>query len=250
MKVLNLGWGIQSFTLAVMVALGELEPIDAAIHADTTHERSATYVFAEKWTPWLIERGVKIVTVRGNPERLMAVTTNKTDIPAHTLSESRNGGLLTRQCTGTWKIAPIRRWLQKYRHDEHVEQWLGISLDEAERMKQSDVQYITHRWPLIEKRMSRNDCINWLQRHDLEVPVKSSCVFCPYHNRSAWWQMKRENGTDWQKAVEVDEAIRKARPPFDLFVHSDRIPLVEIRSPQDNGQMDMFSEECSGVCFV
>lgn len=250
MKVLNLGWGIQSFTLAAMVALGELEPIDAAIHADTTHERSATYSFAEKWTPWLIERGVNVITVRGNPERLLAVTTNRTDIPAHTVSESKNGGLLIRQCTGTWKIAPIRRWLQTYRREEHVEQWLGISLDEAERMKPSDVKYITHRWPLIEKRMSRNDCINWLQRHDLEVPVKSSCVFCPYHNRSAWYDMKRENGADWQKAVEVDEAIRKARPPFDLFLHSDRIPLIDIRSPQENGQLEMFSEECSGVCFV
>lgn len=265
MKVLNLGWGIQSFTLAAMVALGELEPIDAAIHADTTHERSATYAFAATWTPWLEALGVRVVTVRGNPDRLLAVTTNKTDIPAHaSSSDSKNGGLLQRQCTGVWKIAPIRRWIQEQRRSisntmenldkaiymDHVEQWLGISLDEAERMKPSDVKYITHRWPLIEKRMSRNDCINWLQRHDLEVPVKSSCVFCPYHNRSAWYEMKRENGADWQKAVEVDEAIRKARPPFDLFLHSDRIPLIDIRSPQDNGQLEMFSEECSGVCFV
>jgi len=46
MKILNLRWGIQSFTLAAMAALGELEPIDAAIHADTTHERNATYIVA------------------------------------------------------------------------------------------------------------------------------------------------------------------------------------------------------------
>ena len=38
MRVISLGWGVQSFTLAAMVALGELEPIDAAIHADTTHD--------------------------------------------------------------------------------------------------------------------------------------------------------------------------------------------------------------------
>lgn len=247
MKILNLGWGIQSFTLAAMVALGELEPIDAAIHADTTHERSATYTFAKKWTPWLEAHGVKVITVRGN--RTDAVITGKI-IPAFVDTQSRNGGTLDRQCTKEWKIQPIRKWLQKYRHGEHIEQWLGISLDEAERMRPSDVKYITCRWPLIEKRMSRNDCINWLQRHDLEVPVKSSCVFCPYHTRTAWYDMKRENGADWKKAVEVDKAIRDARAPYKLFVYRDMIPLLDILSPQDNGQIDMFSEECSGVCFV
>ena len=50
MKVISLGWGVQSFTLAAMVALGELEPVDYAIHADTTHESILTYRFAEKWT--------------------------------------------------------------------------------------------------------------------------------------------------------------------------------------------------------
>lgn len=243
MKILNLGWGIQSFTLAAMSALGELEPIDAAIHADTTHERSATYAFAEKWTPWLEERGVRIATVYDKtPDQVY----DGKFIPAFT----HGHGQAFRTCTLRWKIEPIRRWLQANRNGDPIEQWLGISLDEAERMKPSDVKYITHRWPLIEKRMSRNDCVNWLQRHDLEVPVKSSCVFCPYHNRSAWFDMKRENGADWQKAVEVDESIRKVRPPYDLFLHSDRIPLADIRSPQENGQMEMWSEECAGFCFV
>lgn len=269
MKILNLGWGVQSFTLAAMVALGELEPIDYAIHADTTHERSATYSFAAQWTPWLEARGLKVVTVKSDNDGI-SDQYGGVYIPAHTATEK--GGTLHRQCTGAWKIALIRNLIQrqrarrleiriaqrifyglnpKYEKLEQVEQWLGISLDEVERMKHSDVKYITHRWPLIEKRMTRNDCINWLQRHNLEVPVKSSCVFCPFHNRRAWYDMKAENGADWQKAVQVDEAIRKAQPPYDLFVHSDRIPLVEIRSPQDNGQLELFEQdECSGVCFV
>lgn len=251
MKVISLGWGVQSFTLAAMVALGELEPVDAVVHADTTHERSATYEFAKRWTPWLQERGVKVVTVRdGNPNIITDRLGGKIFIPAFTATESAGGGMLRRQCTQRWKLAPMRRWLQANRDRQPVGTWIGISLDEAERMKPSDVKYITNRWPLIEKRMTRSACIAWLERHGLEVPVKSSCVFCPYHNRAAWYQMKRENGPDWQKAVAVDVAIRKVRPPFDLFVHADRVPLPEIRSPQDNGQLELWSEECSGMCFV
>ena len=62
-KVLSLGWGVQSWTLAAMSALGELEPVDFAVHADTTWECKQTYEFAERWTFWLEECGVKVVTV-------------------------------------------------------------------------------------------------------------------------------------------------------------------------------------------
>lgn len=74
MKALSLGWGVQSFTLAAMVALGDLEPVDVAIHADTTHESKLTYEFAARWTPWLEERGVRVVTV-ANPT--VRITTDR-----------------------------------------------------------------------------------------------------------------------------------------------------------------------------
>ena len=54
LRVLSLGWGVQSWTLAAMAALGEIEPIDFAIHSDTRHEASGTYAHAEK-----LRRGVR-----------------------------------------------------------------------------------------------------------------------------------------------------------------------------------------------
>lgn len=244
MKVISLGWGVQSFTLAAMVALGELEPVDAAIHADTTHERSATYEFAAKWTSWLMANNVKVVKVQDDSPQPIDKY-GGVMIPAFTQ------GMLSRQCTDNWKRAPMRRWLRK-EHYIPVEMWLGISWDESQRMRRSDVLYITHRWPLIEKRMTRQDCANWLLAHDLEVPQKSSCVFCPYHNKAAWRELKMSGNGDWQKAVEVDEAIRKARPPHDLFVHPSRKPLREVGENMDEqpSLFDMTSEECSGFCFV
>jgi len=66
MKVLSLGWGVQSFTIAAMIALGELEPIDFAIHADTLHESQLTYEFIARWSPWLEDHNLSIKTVK-NP---------------------------------------------------------------------------------------------------------------------------------------------------------------------------------------
>jgi hypothetical protein len=251
MRTLSLGWGVQSFTLAAMAALGDIPPIDAAIHADTTHERSATYAFAERWTPWLESHGVRVVTVQ-------PVAAEPVDrfggmmLPGYTVTP-KGDGQMSRQCTQNWKRAPIRRWLQANRNGQRVTQLLGISLDEWHRAKDSDVKYMVHTYPLLDMKMTRNDCMNYLTRNGLEIPGKSACVFCPYHNKRSWQEMKRENGPDWAKAVEVDEAIRKVRPPYDLFVHSARVPLVDVdlSTPEDNGQLRLINEECdSGYCFM
>jgi hypothetical protein len=253
MKILSLGWGVQSFTLAAMAALGEIEPVDFAVHADTRHEFSGTYEFAKTWMPWLEDRGVKVITVYNTATELGAK--NVVDIPAFTRLPDSDGQI-RRQCTGDWKIAPMRRWIQANRNKEPVEQWLGISLDEFQRMRESDVKYIAHRWPLIEKRMTRHDCENWLTAHDLPTPPKSACTFCPFHN-SAEWRKIKASPVDWDEAVTVDRQIRHARPPYDLFVHPSRKPLedVDFRTAEEKGQLSLWDAnnwdaECSGICGV
>jgi 3'-phosphoadenosine 5'-phosphosulfate sulfotransferase (PAPS reductase)/FAD synthetase len=258
MKILSLGWGIQSTTLAFMVALGELEPVDFAIHADTTHESSLTYDFARRWTPWLEERGVKVVTVKPKHNDPLDNGYGQEDPPYYTLNIQGEAGQGKRQCTTQWKIAPMRRWLYEHHFKRGVliEQWIGISLDEFQRMKDTDVKYITNRWPLIERHMTRADCVKWLEAHALEVPPKSACTFCPFHSTDEWRRIKA-NPADWQEAVAVDEAIRKARPPYDLFVHPSRKPLadVDLRTAEEKGQLALWDAhtwdaECSGICGV
>ena len=260
--VISLGWGVQSWVLVAMSALGELPPVDMAIHADTTWEREATYEFARTWTPWLERRGVRIVTV-GDSDQAEAVSPFTIEIPAFTVDAAGSQGQLRRQCTNRWKIQPMRREIAAELERRGlpktpgiVDQWLGISLDEWHRAKDSDVQYIFNRFPLLDLKMTRADCAGWLQKHDLPMPIKSSCTFCPYHSRGAWEQLKRDGGKDWAQAVDVDARIRSARPPFPLFVHPACIPLEEAVSiPEDNGAaqlgLSIPDDECdSGYCFI
>lgn len=248
MIALSLGWGTQSFGLAAMVALGELPPVDVAIHADTTHEASGTYAFAERWTPWLEERGVRVVTVYpgadANPVEPTRIGTLKVMIPVFT-----GKGIITRQCTGNWKIRPIKRWLQANRHGAKVEQLIGITLDEATRMKPSQVGYIANRWPLVELRLTRQNVKDWLTAHGLPVPPRSACVFCPFHTRREWADVMAVPG-DRTKAIAVDESVRQARMPGELFIHPSRVPLamVDLRSEQEKGQMELWDAECTGSC--
>jgi hypothetical protein len=252
MKILSLGWGVQSFTLAVMSALDDAEPLDYAIHADTLHEQKGTYDFSNRWALWLADRGVKVVTVK-NPTGGLYKTIEKSlsHVPVFTLNEKGDQGQARRQCTERWKIAPIKKWLQENRNGQIVEQWLGISTDEALRMKDSQVKYIVHRWPLIEKNMSRQDCENYLSSKGIEIPPRSSCSFCPYHNTKEWQRINQQP-EDWREAIKADEKLRNLRPPYRLFVHPSRKPLkdIDLRTEEQKGQISLWDDECSGICGV
>lgn len=255
MKILSLGWGVQSFTLAAMSALGELEPIDAAIHSDTGYESQLTYAFAERWTPWLENHGVKVVTLRGTNGTLeevieVAKSTGKKflRIPAFTEIDGVSQ-IGKRECTNHWKITPMRRWMQANRNKQPVEQWIGISLDEFERMRYSDVKYITNRYPLYERRITRAACQSWLEKHGIEVPSKSACVFCPYHGTTDWIKTKSVPG-DWARAVAMDEYIRSVTGRGKNYLNCRLKPLTELdlTTQEERGQMSFF--DCSGTCWL
>jgi 3'-phosphoadenosine 5'-phosphosulfate sulfotransferase (PAPS reductase)/FAD synthetase len=138
LRVLSLGWGVQSFTLAAMSALGELPKLDVLIHADTSWERQATYEFAAKWQPWLESKGMLVVSASSLSARRPQV--NKTNIMSRLIIEMKevNPDKLNRQCTGAWKIFIVKQLIRQEMAirgiklgSEVVEQWLGISWDEA-----------------------------------------------------------------------------------------------------------------------
>lgn len=250
MRVISLGWGVQSFTLAAMAALGELGQVDAVLHADTGHERQATYKFIAKWTPWLEVHNIRVVNLSPCSAAVLVDKHGGVMIPAFTVTPAGRGQI-HRQCTGDWKISPMRRWLQANRNKAQVELLIGISLDEFRRMRDSDVKYIQNSWPLIDKKMTRNDCINWLKHHDLEVPSKSACTFCPFQSKSEWQDIMAQP-QDKAEALAADEYIRSKRPPYSLFIHPARVPLseVDLRTDQQKGQLDLADAECSGMCFL
>lgn len=159
---------------------------------------------------------------------------------------------------------PIRRWCAaelKQRGLKKtpgvVETWLGITLDEIERMRASSgVKYVTLVYPFIEmldRPWTRGMAMHWLKENGLEIPVKSSCVMCPYRDRQTWREIQLADNGDWEKAVAIDWAIRDKRPGYFCYVNRQRKPLDEcdFRSQEDHGQLTLWeAEECSGMCFL
>ena len=267
MKALSWGCGVQSTTLAVMSALGDADPLDVVITADTGWERKATYEAREFYTAWLQERGVRVEVVSGGDIRRDGAA-----IHIHIPFFTSGGGPLRRQCTRYFKIIPVKRRLREIAGYDAtkpphppagtIELWLGISWDEWTRMKQSRVKFITHRWPLTEGKITRNACIDYLEAHGLLVPVKSACVGCPYRRASEWLEMRNDAPDDWRDVVDFDESNRhnplaeRGNSAVDaLYVYSRAVPLAtadleaDAKRERRGKQVPLFICE-EGYCLV
>lgn len=260
LRVLSLGAGVQSTTMALMAAHGEIGPKpDCAIFADTGAEPERVYRHFD-WLRGQLPFEVHVVSAGNIKTDMLSGKTNGRP-PFHILNPNGTKGFSRRQCTQDYKILPIQRKVreliglrprQRGPKDVQVEQWIGISLDEAIRTKPSRLPYIKHRWPLIERRMSRQDCLRWLTEHQYPTPPKSACVFCPFHSDSMWRDMKANDPKAWVEAVEIDRAIRdrgmllRGTP----FLHPSLRPLtdVDLSTHEERGQLNLFLNECEGMC--
>lgn len=267
LRVISLGAGVQSTTMALMAAHGELTPMpDCAIFADTMRETAETYghlkaletklpfpchhVSAGDLADDFLRALGGNVSCCGQPPFFVRNPDN--DGTAAAVS----GGMLWRKCTKEYKLEPIRRKVRALSAGNPVEQWIGISLDEAHRMKDSGVKYITNRYPLVEQHMTRGDCVMWLTRHGYSVPPKSACYFCPYTSDERWRQLKQTRPEEWRRACEFDDALRERRVTKlaagikgEIFVHRSMKPLRDA-DLGDEYTIDMFGNECEGMCGV
>jgi len=159
------------------------------------------------------------------------------------------GGIITRQCTGDYKIDPMKRYLQKIRVNKKIRMWIGISLDEKQRIKDSGVKYITNYYPLIEKRNTISEIINWFEKQGIKIPGKSSCIVCPFHSNNYWKRFKKEFLNEFKKACDFDEQIRN-HPKFEsqCYLHRSLMPLREIDFKYEPSLFPELIEECDGMC--
>lgn len=263
---ISLGAGVQSSTMALMAAHGEIGPMPiAAIFADTQWEPAEVYT----WLDWL-EQQLPFPIIRvteGNLREAVLRKQNETDngrftsVPWHIQMPNGDQAMGRRQCTSEYKIKPLvkaRRQLLGYKPRVRIPArscttWIGISTDEAARMKESGERWNINRWPLIERGMNRHDCLRWMERHAYPTPPKSACIGCPFHSDASWRRIKADP-VAWQDAVMIDAAIRKPARGMrgEQYMHRSRKPLAEVdlSTLEDHGQLNLFNNECEGMCGV
>lgn len=287
LRLLSLGAGVQSTTVALMAATGDIEPIDAAIFADTGWEPAEVYLHLERLEAHLVDHGIPVHRVtagdiradhvdpvgdrlfirkpRLHPEMLGKQRTSMPVFLTTSAGPGRPGrdGISLRTCTATYKIEPVERKVrdllglarrQRWPTEPVVEMLFGISLDEVQRMRDAARPAITNSYPLVDLRLTRTDCHRWMADHGWSSP-RSACVGCPFHSDTEWREMRDERPADWADAVEFDAALR-ARSTNGLlalagvpYLHESRVPLAdaEIDRPAIQ-QLSLFDSTCEGYC--
>ena len=191
------------------------------------------------------ENEIKGITVDGNPYNSIPLFTEK--------------GITRRQCTGDYKIKPVRKKTRSLlnlapkerKKGVYAEHWIGISRDEIQRVKDSDVRYIRNRWPLLEKQMERRHCLEWFAEHYPDRTLaRSACLGCPYNSNTRWRELKINSPEDFADVVDFDAKVRKLAD-MDFYVHKSCKPIdeVDFRNLEDMGQLS-FLDECDGMCGV
>lgn len=276
-RFLSLGAGVQSTALAFMVENGDLPHVDAAIFADTGAEPTHVYEYLD-WLETQLSFPVRRVMHKdGLLKNIRESVKGGRFASAPFFTKNKNGGvgMLRRQCTKEFKLSPILQGIraelglkkrERYRGGP-VFQIIGISLDEHQRMTSNPLApWLVNRYPLVEAKMTREDCLEYLKNLGVErLPSKSACTFCPYHDAKTWSQIKQDD-QQWRQVVELDNLIRKGvrGTSEPLYLHRSCQPIENINfdalvEEQDAKDRDAkrqgyfpwwqdMQDECDGIC--
>lgn len=254
LNVISLGAGKQSSYMLLTALEGAYDSKpDFAIFSDTGCEPEFTYQFLN-WLKDHVKSKYDFDIVIVSKGDIMTDTINyiegkKAGNPQIPLRLGDGGGILNRHCTSDYKIAPIRKHLKAVRNGQKIRLWIGISLDEMERQKTSDVQYIEHYYPLIEKRIKIDQIREWFRLNDVPEPMKSSCLICPFHSKQYWQLFKKNFPNEFEKACQFDEKIRNyPKLKSKAYLYKDLKPLRDIDFSQQPSLFPELIEECYGLC--
>jgi hypothetical protein len=265
LRVLSFGAGVQSSTLLRMALAGDIPPVDHVIFADTGWEPAAVYDHMNAMRELVEAAGVGFHVVSAGNIRadVLDPTHRFASVPVHVVKKGGKPAMGRRQCTSEYKIKPLvakQRELAGLKPRQRstkvlIETLIGISLDEVQRMKDPLFPWITNTYPLVDLRMTRQDCIVYHERRNLPRPPRSACLGCPFHSDHEWRAVKA-NPDEWADVVDFDNRLRNDPAVADrmfegrAYLHPSRIPLadVDLSTEEHRGQLSMFDMECEGMC--
>lgn len=240
------------------------------VNADPGMEDERSYEFVAKSKERCESAGIAFITAPGPnlykdlislPER----TPKRADNPAYFTKNAITGkkGRLMQKCTKHYKIAPMRRAVRGHLRglgkavSFGVEAWIGFAADEAKRVKpvaKGDPAYIRNRYPLIEMGWDRAKVEGYYLKHNIPKPPRSVCVACFANGLAYFESMFYERPDDWERAVQVDEAIRNNLPNArdEVYVSASLTPLKDLPGLNFLRDKPQGKElRCnSGVCFL
>jgi hypothetical protein len=260
LRAISYGAGVQSTAMLVLAAQGEIYyplAIFANVGDRAEHPASLSY-FRDLAMPYAEANGIELLEMRATAngkerdlyDTIMRDGSRSIGIPVR----MSNGAPGRRSCTVDFKVRRIASELKRRgaTADSPATVALGISIDEYQRMRPSAIAWEVFDYPLVERRMTRQDCLNLIATAGLPEPAKSSCYFCPFHSSAHWQRMRQQEPALFAKSVEIERTINVRR----TALGKDAVYMTRFGKPLDEaivvtGQMDLFDDatcDVAGYC--
>ena len=97
--------------------------------------------------------------------------------------------------------------------------------------------------------MTRKNCKQFIRDHNLPVPIKSGCWFCPFQRNSQWRQLRRLHPDLYEKAKILEQAnmarrAEQGKPLLTLSASRKRLEVITME-----GQMELFGNDMPEIKY-
>jgi hypothetical protein len=265
-RCFSFGGGRQSTAALVLAAQRKLD-VDLFVFSNVGNdaENPDTLAYIRDYSrPYAEAHGIELVEVMrkfkdGRDPSLYQYALRAERSTVLPMRMGDTGAVGNRTCTVDWKIRVIARYLKRdLGWPVPWEVQLGISWDEAHRMRDAehrDLGDYVLTYPLIDLRVTVADCKRIVAEAGLPPPPKSSCWFCPMHDRKAWAKIRLDRPDLFQKSVELEQLLfeRRDRLGKDRLFMTSRLKPLDVAIPEGAEQVEMFEEDgacTSGYCWT
>ena len=215
-RFLSMGAGVQTVAMMYMYP----ERYDFVVFADVSNgtnfdEHAKTYWFIENYIkPFCEKNNMQFVSVTPKADRksLYEYSWDHAIIPTREM----------RWCTERFKMEPIFNWAKQMgatRKEPFMEE-MGFSFDEYFRSTHlKHPKYIEHNFPLVEDKITRDQCKKFILDKIGILPPKSGCVYCPHAKKAEL----RALNVDVDDKLKIDKIIA-------LEKHNRRYPEMTLKN--------------------
>ena len=195
MNYISYGAGTNS-TAMILEMVDRKIDIDLILFADTKAERPDTYKFITIFQDYLKQFDLEIIIV-SNSVNLYDDCIKRRALP------SLAYGFKT--CSQRFKIEPQTKYIRYLQIDSKINKYIGYDIGEAHRIKNYNDKKFNVIYPLVDWQMTRDDCRNTIKRHNLPLPGKSSCYFCPSMRKTEIIELSKRFPELFNKAIQLEK---------------------------------------------
>jgi hypothetical protein len=248
-QVFSNGGGVQSTAIIVLIAQNRIPKPDLVVMVDTEREKTDVLKYQdENIIPLCREIGVEYVRVKKSQytKHDILLVSCETVLPGFfTVLNDRNGKSPS-FCSAKWKQEVFQRYLTERYGQESKRGFdvsMGISLDEYRRVKVTEGKW-QRKYPLIDLRLTREHCVQIVEKFGLPTPIRSACWMCPNKSDYEWRTLFVR---DLEQAIIFEKELHRDYPY--LYLHHSCRNLESIDFSKNQSQFN-FSFCDSGMCFV